>query len=508
MKIKSLFKNSFFSLISQLILLLFGFLSQRAMNLYLGTELVGMNGVISNVIAMLSVTELGISTAIVYHLYSALVNKDEQGIAALMNLYRKAYYLFAIILAVLGVVITPFVHLFMKNESYSIGYVRVLYLLWLLRTVISYPLSYKKSLLIADQNEYIVSIVTILTNIIGYSAIILFATFTRKYLPALAAGIIGDTVLNLWVNHYVDCKYPFLVKMKKEKTKQELVSKLFNDLKNVFVSKLCMNLLNGTDNLIISGFINITTVGIFSNYGLITRSVSNIIRALASSIQPGIGSLFVKENQEKKCEVLRYMTFLFFLIVSVAACGLYNLIDPFVENIWLNPSFLMERSAVRLSVLACVLRGLGEPLAVVIGVSGLFEKERKLSILASATNLIVSLALVIPYGLCGVLAGTCLAYAIQIIYRGIVFFRDYVKKNGKRYAADFFQYLFLILTEVWITGMLIEIMEIRNITQFLVGVLICVVIPLTINILAFKNSSRGMKMTNMIIVYLKKERKE
>ena len=33
----------------------------------------------------------------------------------------------------------------------------------------------------------------------------------------LAAGIIGDTVLNLWVNHYVDCKYPFLVKMKKEK---------------------------------------------------------------------------------------------------------------------------------------------------------------------------------------------------------------------------------------------------------------------------------------------------
>ena len=78
-----------------------------------------------------------------------------------------------------------------------------------------------------------------------------------RYLPALAAGIIGDTVLNLWVNHYVDCKYPFLVKMKKEKPKQELVSKLFNDLKNVFVSKLCMNLLNGTDNLIISGFINI-----------------------------------------------------------------------------------------------------------------------------------------------------------------------------------------------------------------------------------------------------------
>lgn len=73
--------------------------------------------------------------------------------------------------------------------------------------------------MIADQNEYIVSIVTILTNIIGYSAIILFATFTREYLPALAAGIIGDTVLNLWVNHYVDCKYPFSCENEKGETK-------------------------------------------------------------------------------------------------------------------------------------------------------------------------------------------------------------------------------------------------------------------------------------------------
>ena len=180
MKIKSLFKNSFFSLLSQLVLLVFGFLSQRAMNLYMGTELVGMNGVISNVIAMLSVTELGVSTAIVYHLYSALVHQNEREVAALMNLYRKAYYVFAAVLAVLGLAVTPFVHLFMENETYSIGYVRVLYLLWLLRTVVSYPLSYKKSLLIADQNEYVVSILTIFANIIGYSAIILFVTLTRR----------------------------------------------------------------------------------------------------------------------------------------------------------------------------------------------------------------------------------------------------------------------------------------------------------------------------------------
>ena len=69
-----------------------------------------------------------------------------------------------------------------------------------------------------------------------------------------------------------------------------------NDIKNIFVSRLSQNLLNGTDNLIISGFINVATVGIFSNYGLITRSVGNIIRALGDEHSARVGNLFVEEG--------------------------------------------------------------------------------------------------------------------------------------------------------------------------------------------------------------------
>ena len=107
-----------------------------------------------------------------------------------------------------------------------------------------------------------------------------------------------------------------------------------------------MNLLNGTDNLIISGFINITTVGIFSNYGLDYAFSKQFIRALASSIQPGIGNMFVESDSEKKLPRSQAdcTTFLFFLIVAVAACGLYVLIDPFVEDIWLGSDFLLGSS--------------------------------------------------------------------------------------------------------------------------------------------------------------------
>lgn len=141
MRIKNLFRNSFFSMLSQFALLILGFFSQRAMNLYMGAELVGMNGVISNVINILSVTELGISTAIVYHLYGALARKDEAEIASLMNLYRKAYHVFAVLVFAAGMAVLPFIHLFMKNNSYSLSYIRVLYAMWLVRTVLSYLLT-------------------------------------------------------------------------------------------------------------------------------------------------------------------------------------------------------------------------------------------------------------------------------------------------------------------------------------------------------------------------------
>ncbi|MFR8449220.1 MAG: lipopolysaccharide biosynthesis protein [Fusicatenibacter saccharivorans] len=226
MRIKNLFRNSFFSMLSQFALLILGFFSQRAMNLYMGAELVGMNGVISNVINILSVTELGISTAIVYHLYGALARKDEAEIASLMNLYRKAYHVFAVLVFAAGMAVLPFIHLFMKNNSYSLSYIRVLYAMWLVRTVLSYLLTYRKSLLIADQKEYIASITGLILNVVSYLAIILLVTWEQNYLLALGIGTVTEVVLNIWISWYVEQKYPFLRQRRKEKSTSSLTKRI------------------------------------------------------------------------------------------------------------------------------------------------------------------------------------------------------------------------------------------------------------------------------------------
>ena len=172
MRIKNAFRNSIFSILGQIILIVVGFFSQRVMNLKLGEELVGMNSVISNILALLSVTELGLSVAVVYHLYRAIADQNEKQIASLMNLYRRSYYVFAAVIGGLGLLLCPFIHVFLRKNSFTLGYIRVIFLLWLLKTVASYLLSYRRSMLIADQKEYVVSIGTLIASGMQYIFII------------------------------------------------------------------------------------------------------------------------------------------------------------------------------------------------------------------------------------------------------------------------------------------------------------------------------------------------
>lgn len=501
MRIKNLFRNSFFSMFSQFALLILGFFSQRAMNLYMGAELVGMNGVISNVINILSVTELGISTAIVYHLYGALARKDEHEITSLMNLYRKAYRIFAVIVFTAGMLLLPLIHLFMKNNSYSLTYIRILYAMWLIRTVLSYLLTDRKSLLIADQKEYIASIAGLILNVVSYLAIILLVTYQQNYLPALGIGIVTEVMLNIWINWYVERKYPFLHQLRKEKGSSFFKELILKDLKNVFISRVSDKMLNCTDNLIISGFIGVGTVGRYANYSMITQAIINILTILANTIQPTIGDYFTEKNYRRNYEILRQLTFVFFCISSVVAAGLFSLITPFICDIWLSPAYELGWGTAVLCIVVLLIKIMGLPLSLMMGVTGLFEKEKNAGASSAVLNLVVSLALVRPYGMTGVLLGTLLSYLLQICYRYVIFFRDFLemKEEAIRYARDLGEYIAMMILEVAVTRRIIPLIYGNGgMIPFIFCFVLCILVPLALNGVFFERGWRLQSIVKMV----------
>ena len=507
MRAKNIGKNSFVSVFAQMLIILAGFFSQRVINLKLGTELVGLNGVASNVIAIFSVTELGLSTAIVYHLYRALAEGAEEKQAALMNLYRRAYYVVAGAIAILGFSFLPFVHLFLRENHFSLSYVRLIYGLWLVKTILGYLLSYKRSIVIADQREYVASLATMAVSILNYVSVIVIVMIWGNYEWALGIGILFEAIVNLVVIAYVNRTYPYLKNYRKQKTDRGLLRSVFLDVRNLFVTRIAQKLLGCTDNLITSSFISLSVVGFYSNYCLITQSLINVMQALSGALQPTVGNLIVEGDKKRDEELLQTFTFVYFLLGAVILSGVTAMASLFVGKIWLGEEFVLPVMTVMLIAVNCMLYVLVLPVGTFVSASGLFRPEKRASMTAAIVNLVLSLALVRPLGLNGVLLGTLAAYVILFLGKSFSFYHFYLEKSMGSYVLQMTQYVVLAVGEALPCAFLVgKICQDFSVLNFILTVLLCVLLPSGINLLLYFRSARFQASLRFLEKYAKRER--
>ena len=153
-------KNVSVGLIVTVVNTLTAFIGRKAFVVFLGNNALGLNGLYSEVIDMLSLAELGIGMAIVYNLYRPLLDKDNKKISQLMGLYKTAYSVVAIVILIGGIILYPFIDSLVNDIDYPVSYIRFIFLLFVIKTASSYLFSYKTSLLNADQKQYIVSLTT------------------------------------------------------------------------------------------------------------------------------------------------------------------------------------------------------------------------------------------------------------------------------------------------------------------------------------------------------------
>jgi len=79
---------------------------------YLSIEYLGINGLFSNILAVLSLAELGVGPAIVYSLYKPLALGDKEAVKSIMNLFKKLYVSIGLVIGALGLCLYPFLDCF------------------------------------------------------------------------------------------------------------------------------------------------------------------------------------------------------------------------------------------------------------------------------------------------------------------------------------------------------------------------------------------------------------
>lgn len=401
-------KNSFAGSLSQGLMIILGFVSQTIFIKTLGATYLGVKGLFTNILTVLSFTDLGIGTAFTFSFYKPLAEKDEQLIAQIMYLFKKIYEYVGIIIGIIGVAIIPSIHFF---THVHIRHLYIYYLLFLLNTVLSYFFTYKRTLLDADQLSYINYVNQLIFKIIQIGLQCIVLLIFKSFILFLVIQIITNLLSNIIISINVDKKYSFLNQKEYLKTKlsnskiKEIISHAFGTIGQ----KIGTIIVNNTDNMLISYFMGLATVGIYSNYVLITSSLSGVISKGVQSIASSIGNLNIekKEDKDYQYKILnRSMYVVFFCIFVISTC-LMTLVNNFIR-FWVGSRFEFSFIIVFLLVVNFTIMAFRSVFQTFITAYGLYVKDGKKAVVEAIFNFVFSL-IYIKYcqmGVAGVILGT------------------------------------------------------------------------------------------------------
>jgi O-antigen/teichoic acid export membrane protein len=477
LRLKNTLNNIAFGLGGTLITTLLGFISRTVFINTLGVTYLGVNGLMISVLSMLSLAELGVGTAITFSLYKPLAEKDTEKVNTLMAFYKKFYRIIGLIIFALGLLFMCFLKYIVKDAD-GISNLYLIYFIFLVDTSYTYFFSYKRTLITADQKAYLLVPFTAgfysLMVVARIAVLILFQNYIIYLLIQLVVGLAE----NIFINRYINRKYTFLKDKSEQKIPKSEMAVITKNVKAMFLHRLGDYAVNGTDNIIISAFVSVTVVGLYSNYLLVITAVNTFLLLIFDSATASFGNLIAQETREKSLEVFKVFNFLGFWIFGWATVCFYNLLNPFI-SLWIGNSYLIEQAIINIVLLNYYLVGMRVPLGVVKTAAGVYAQDRYVPLIQAAVNLTFSIILVQYWGLAGVFAGTVISsVAVVCWYRPLVVYKHVFQTSVKQYFIHYFYYALVVVINILLTDYICSFFLAEyGIINFILRSIVCLIIP-------------------------------
>ena len=416
MKKNSRTKNTIYNFITsiggQIITIIMQFVVRTVFIQTLGKSYLGINGLFSNILSMLSLAELGVGNAILFKLYKPLAEKNEKRINILIKFYKKVYTIIGITVAVIGVCLIPFLHLMVKDyDKLSVLGINavLIYSIYLFQSISSYLFfAYKSAIVKADQKEYVLNIVsyafTIATSILQ---IILLKTIKNFELYVIVLVI--STILQNTVNAHIANKlYPCIKEKTNEKISKEEIKDIFKDCFAILLYKINGVVLKATDNIIISSILGLEMVGVYSNYYILYTTINTIFNKVFDSVVHSLGNLHASKDINHEYKIFKTVNLIAIILGATAGIGIFTVSNNFI-NVWLGEEWVLKQPFSLLMGIEVYTLVNRQYLSKYRNAMGLFQQAKYRPLFGMIINLIVSIILVKYWGICGVLVGTIVA---------------------------------------------------------------------------------------------------
>lgn len=479
MRTQKALKNIYFTLLQKICDLVLLFIQRTFFIRILGVVYLGVSGLFANIFTIFSLMELGISSSIIFLLYKPLAEGNNEEVSRLMQLYKKFYNIVGTSILIIGMFLIPFLK-YIVNMNCGVDNLYLIYILTLISTSTSYFFSYKRSLLEADQKLYVSSLNIFIFNTLATIFRIFVLIFFKNYLLFLLITIIMNFVSNLVISKKVTKMYPLIQFSKKVKFKQYELKPIFSRMFAVSLNSIGNVVLTGTDNIIMSTYFGLATVGIYSNYYMFTNLIYTTISWLFVSVTAGVGNLKAKNDDINSFYTFKRMSFINYYFYFICCVMLYSFVNPLI-SIWIGEEYLFDKTLVFIIVLNLFITGMRHTTVTFINASGLYYDIKYKPLIEAFLNLLISIVLTKYIGIIGIFLGTFLSlFFVSTWLEPYILYKKWFKKDIKEYYISFLlKFIFLIIIMLGIE----KIVSILNINGYFMLIVYGIIIFSLLNIL-------------------------
>lgn len=477
-------RNTTVAVISKVLAILMGYITRVVFTRTLSESYVGINGLFTDILNVLSLSELGMGTAITYALYRPIADGDIEKQKSLMQLYRRLYLIVASVVLVTGLSIIPFMDILIKDGQ-NIEHLTLIYLMYLANSAISYLLIYKKTLIDAHQLSYIGELFHAVFLVIQNAVQIVVLKLTGNFILFLSIYIICTIVRNICISVKANRLYPFL----RDKTTQPLDKDerrgIFKNIKAMLMHRIGDVVVNNTDNLLLSSIVGLAAAGRYSNYYLLIGSVRQILDQFFNGITASVGNLGVTSDEVRAKKIFDATFFIGQWVYGFSAICLYELLAPFVSFSF-GDNYVFARQIELILCINFFVTGMRKPVLVFRDSLGLFWYDRYKSIAEAIINLVVSIVLALKFGAVGVFLGTFISTVTTSTWvEPFILYRHYFKSSLTKYFVRYAVYS-SVLAAIWLlTDYLCSFIHGGNWTVIFGRLIICVFIPNLIMLICY-----------------------
>lgn len=353
----------------------------------------------------------------------------------------------------------------------------------------TYFFSYRAALLTAAQQNYLVVGISYSVMITQSIVQIVLLLTTRNYMLYLLVLVIGSLCYNFIISYVAKKKFPYIVGANIPSLQSSEKKELISNVRALTIWKLSGLLVNQTDNIIITYFNGLITVGLASNYTLLSGTLTSLLNLIFNGITASVGNHNALETQEHKYSLFKSINLANFWLFGWAAIGIFVCSTDLV-NLLFGKNYTLSIEIPLIIAVNFYMVGMQNAVWTYKNTMGIFRQGRYLLFLTAAINLAASIWLGKIWGLFGILFASALSRLFTNTWYDPYAIHKYgFGRSVFPYYLRYVMYTIILVATGTVCFWVCKMLHFSLVINIFLKIIVCSIIPNVVFLLCFSWTS-------------------